>query len=112
MASIAVKALGRVGMNTEFAGLLAAAAMLVVAIALGRQALLMGAVVLYSAVVSWIIQRDLGLLMPALGIAIGLGVMGLTKMVWREISSQDDTGCRIMKKISTSNRSIIDNIGS
>lgn len=99
-------------MNASFVGLLAAAILLAVAIAKGRQSLLMAAVMAYAVVVSLIIHRDLGMLMPALGIAIGLGLMGLAKVVWREVSTQEDTSCRILPKMSTSSRQPAENIGS
>lgn len=99
-------------MNASFVGLLAAAILLAVAIARGRQGLLMGAVMAYAVVLSLIIHRDLGMLMPALGIAIGLGLMGLAKVVWREVSSQDDTSRCIISKMSTSSRPMAENIGS
>lgn len=99
-------------MNAAFVGLLAAAILLAVAIAKGRQALLMVAVVAYAVVVSLIIQQDLSMLMPALGIAIGLGLMGLVKVVWREASTQEDTPRRILPKMNTSSRQPAENIGS
>ena len=99
-------------MNASFVGLLAAAILLAVAIAKGRQSLLMVAVVAYVVVVSLIIQRDLGMLMPALGIAIGLGLMGLAKVVWREVSTQDDTSRCILPKMNTSSGVSVENIGS
>lgn len=99
-------------MSGEFVSLLAAAILLAVAIARGRQSLLMAAVMAYAVVVSWIIHRDLGMLMPALGIAISLGLMGLVRVVLRETSSQDDTVRGTVTKVSTSNSVVAENIGS
>ena len=99
-------------MTGEFVGLLVAAVLLAMAIAWGRQSLLMAAVLAYAVVVSWIIHRDLGMLMPALGIAIGLGLAGLVRVVLRETSSQDDTICDRTTKDRTSNNIVAENIGS
>ncbi len=99
-------------MSGEFVSLLAAAILLAVAIARGRQSLLMAAVMAYAVVVSWIIHRDLGMLMPALGIAISLGLMGLVRVVLRETSSQDDTVRGTATKVNTSNSVVAENIGS
>lgn len=99
-------------MSGEFVSLLAAAILLAVAIARGRQSLLMAAVMAYAVVVSWIIHRDLGMLMPALGIAISLGLMGLVRVVLRETSSQDDTVRGTVTKVNTSNSVVAENIGS
>lgn len=99
-------------MSGEFVSLLAAGILLAVAIVRGRQSLLMAAVMAYAVVVSWIIHRDLGMLMPALGIAISLGLMGLVRVVLREASSQDDTVRGTVTKVNTSNSVVAENIGS
>lgn len=99
-------------MNLELTALIAAAAFLAYAILSTRQAALMAAVLSYAAVVSWIIHRDLGMLMVALGIAIVLGALGLVVVVYRDSMSQDGTDGHTARKMSANNREVTENIGS
>lgn len=99
-------------MGTEIIALVAAAAILAYAILGAREAGLMAAVLGYAAVVAWIIQRDLSLLMPALAVAIALAVTGLGIVIYRETSSQDDTSQYRMAKLRTNNKVASENIGS
>ncbi|HLO78119.1 MAG TPA: hypothetical protein VK196_16820 [Magnetospirillum sp.] len=99
-------------MVAGYIALLGAAAFLVFAIYRGRQASLMAAVLTYMLVVCWIIQRDLSMLMPALGIAIVLGGAGLGAVIYREILSHDDTFRHPSFKTNTNSSSIEGNIGS
>lgn len=99
-------------MEIEVIALAAAASLLAAAIFTARQPALMAAVMTYAAVVGWIIQRDLGLLMAALGLAIVLGTIGLVAVVCREISSHDDTYRPTARKLNPNNRAVISNIGS
>lgn len=99
-------------MNFELTALFAAAAFLAVAILSARQTRLMVAVLAYAAVVSWIIHRDMNLLMMALGIAIALGALGLGVVVSREILSQDDTIRHTPRKLRANSRAMVETIGS
>lgn len=99
-------------MNFELTALFAAAAFLAAAILSARQTRLMVAVLAYAAVVSWIIHRDMNLLMTALGIAIGLGALGLGVVVSREILSQDDTVRHTPRKLSANSQTMAETIGS
>lgn len=99
-------------MGTEFIVLAAAAALLAYAILNAREGGLMVAVLSYASVVGWIIQSDLGLLMPALGIAIVLAVSGLGVMIYRENSLQDDTSRHHDDKLRANNKAAIETIGS
>lgn len=99
-------------MGSEVIALSVAAAFLAYAIVSARHATLMAAIMAYAAVVDWIIQRDLSLLMPALGVAIVLGVGGLVKVVHRALLSQDDTVRYNKRKLRTNNRAYSTNIGS
>lgn len=99
-------------MGSEVIALSVAAAFLAYAIVSARQSTLMVAVVSYATVVDWIIQRDLSLLMAALGVAIVLGVGGLSMVVHRALLSQDDTARHNRRKLRTNNRAYMTNIGS
>lgn len=99
-------------MGTEFIALAASAAFLAYAILAAREAGMMVAVLCYAAVVSWIIQHDMGLLMVALGGAIVLGLMGLAIVLYREVASQDDTLRHTPRKLNANNRAVAENIGS
>lgn len=99
-------------MGSEVIALSVAAAFLAYAIVSARQATLMVAVMAYAAMINWLIQRDLSLLMPALGVAIVLGVGGLSKVVHRALTSQDDTVRHSKRKLRTNNRAYLSNIGS
>lgn len=97
-------------MGIMFLALAAAAALLAYAILRSREVGLMAGIGAYAAVVAWIIQSDLGLLMAALGMAIILGMMGLAAVVCREAMAQEDTCRHNMRKLTTNNRPIADNI--
>ncbi|MCR6630615.1 MAG: hypothetical protein NVV74_11515 [Magnetospirillum sp.] len=99
-------------MTPELATLVVAALCLGCAIVVGRQGWLMAAVLGYTAAVDWIIHRDLTLLMPALSLAIVLGVMGLGIIVQREILSLDDTSRHHSSKINANNLTAFENVGS
>lgn len=99
-------------MGTEIIALAAAAAFLAYAIFSASQVALMAAVATYATIVGWIIQRDLSLLMTALGLAIVLGVAGLGVVIYRELLSQDDTPRHTQRKLRTNNRALVNNIGS
>lgn len=99
-------------MGTEFIALAAAAAFLAYAILTAREIGLIAAITCYAAVVGWIIQRDLSLLMVALGGAIALAVMGLAVMLYREALSQEDMVRYSSRKLGANNRAIPENIGS
>lgn len=99
-------------MGTEFIALAAAAAVLGYAILTAREVGLMVAILCYASVVGWIIQRDLSLLMAALGGAIALAVMGLTVVLYRDGVSQSDTPNYNPRKLSANNRPMPENIGS
>lgn len=102
---------GEALMEIEVIALAAAASLLAAAIFTARQPALMAAVMTYAAVVGWIIQHDLTLLMAALGLAIVLSTVGLVTVVCREISSHDDTYCPTARKLKANNRAAISNIG-
>lgn len=99
-------------MENAIIALAASATLLAYAIATSRQTALLAAVVSYAAVVSWIVHNDLDLLMPALGVAIMLGVAGLSAAVYREILSQDEALLPARRRIDTNSHKIIQNIGS
>lgn len=99
-------------MEIEMIVLAAAAGGLAAAIFSARQPPLMAAVLTYAAVVGWIIERDLGLVMAALGLAIVLGTIGLVAVVFREMSSHDDTSRPTSRKLIANNSPVISNIGS
>lgn len=99
-------------MGTEIIALTAAATFMAYAIFSASQTALMAAVAAYATVVGWIIQHDLSLLMAALGLAIVLGIAGLGVIVYRELSSQDDTSRHAPRKLRTNNRALANNIGS
>lgn len=82
------------------------------AILRARQGVLMAAVAAYAGSVTWIIHRDMGMLMMALGVAIALGVLGLGVVVWNMIPAQNDTTCHAGGKADTNNDPAADNIGS
>ena len=99
-------------MGTEYIVLAAAAAFLGYAILAAREGVLMAAVLCYAAAVAWIIQRDLGLLMAALGGAIALAALGLVVMIHREALTQEVTSCHRQPKLNANNRPLPENIGS
>lgn len=99
-------------MGIMFLALAAAAALLAYAIIASREIGLMVGVSAYAAVVAWIIQSDLSLLMAALGMAIVLGMMGLVTVVCREATTHEDTSRHNICKLNTNNRPMMDNIGS
>lgn len=99
-------------MSFELTALFVAAAFLAVAILSARQTRLMVAVLAYAAVVSWIIHREMDLLMMALGIAIALGALGLGVVISREILSQDDTVHHTPRKLRANSRAMAETIGS
>lgn len=103
---------GGVRMTIETIALFVAGTLLGTAVLVGRQVTLMAAVLAYAGVVGWIIQRDLDLLAPALVVAIVFGFVGLGRVVYRVILSQDDTESRNLRKLTTSNRVMIQNMGS
>jgi phosphotransferase system glucose/maltose/N-acetylglucosamine-specific IIC component len=86
-------------MVPEIAALCAAALFLGGAMLIRRQIWLMFSVITYTATVCWIVQNDLGLLLPALGIAIVLGLAVLAMTICREVMSQDDTECNVTIKV-------------
>lgn len=99
-------------MGSEVIALAAAAAFLGYAIISARQSVLMVAVAAYAAVVGWIIHYDMSMLMIALGMAIVLGVGGLGMVVYRALSSQEDTGRHNARKLGANSRRLLNNIGS
>jgi hypothetical protein len=99
-------------MGPEVIALAAAAALLAYAIFSARQPALIVAVTAYAAVVSWIIHRDLTMLMTALGLAIVLGVTGLAVVIYREVAIQDDTIHNTSRRMRTNRRALSENIGS
>lgn len=77
-----------------------------------RQGMLMVSVMAYAAVVAWIIHHGMEMLMFALGGAIGLGVLGLGVMVWRLVSTQNDSERHSSTEEDTNNDPVTENIGS
>lgn len=98
-------------MTVALAGLLAAGAALALAMMAGRQAWLLATVLAYSAAVGWIIHRDMTLLMPALAIAIALGILGLGVAVQDSVSTQDVTNDHTAFKVNGGGGSPCSNIG-
>lgn len=99
-------------MMTEIAALLVAALCLGGAMLVRHQGWLMAAVILYAAQIAWIVQVNLDLLLPALAIAITLGVLAVSAAMHRELASQDDAECHAMPKLTANRRRLAGNIGS
>lgn len=98
-------------MTVELSALLAAAAALAVAMLAGRQGWLLLAVATYTAAVSWIIQSNMALLLPAFAIAIGLGLVGIVLSMRGELPKRDVTIRHERRKSITNNSQEIENIG-
>lgn len=98
-------------MTLELTALVAVAVLLTWATLAGRQSWLLIAVLTYTIAVSWIIQRELDLLIPALGIAIALGVLGVAHALRGDVASQEDTCCHKRIKVITNNAVQRENIG-
>lgn len=78
-------------MTLELTALVAVAVLLTWATLAGRQSWLLIAVLAYTVAVSWIIQRELDLLLPALGLAIVLSVFCVVQALRRDAATSDDT---------------------
>jgi hypothetical protein len=78
-------------MMLELTALAAVAVLLTWATLVGRQSWLLIAVLAYTIAVSWIIQRQLDLLIPALGVAIVLSVLCVVQALRRATAIPDDT---------------------
>jgi|GEM_PF-4495470 hypothetical protein len=76
-------------MSWEVAALIGCAAAVAVAVLRRNQIAVLVAAGAYAAVIGWIIRDDLSLLMPALGLAIALAVLGLAVVLGQE---QEDWG--------------------
>lgn len=98
-------------MTIELAALVAVAVLLCWATLIGRQAWLLIAVLAYTVAVGWIIQRHMALLLPALGIAIALAILGLALALRRDEEIQDDTSCHNECDVSTSSAAQGETIG-
>lgn len=99
-------------MSLASIALIAAAIFMVYAILTARQAALMVSVLGYAAVTGWIIHSELSMLIAALGLGIALGVAGLSVVIHRALSSQDDMVGHISHEMITNNRSATENVGS
>ncbi len=64
-------------MILELSVLGGAAALLLIAIRLRREGVLLAAVTAYTNTTIWLLHRDLAFVLPALSIAIALGLMGI-----------------------------------
>lgn len=78
-------------MMLELTALAAVAILLTWATLAGRQSWLLIAVLAYTIAVSWIIQRQLDLLIPALAVAIALSVVCVIQALRRDAATPDDT---------------------
>ncbi|MBC7905186.1 MAG: hypothetical protein H7Y60_00350 [Rhodospirillaceae bacterium] len=78
-------------MTLQLTALAAVAVLLAWATLAGRQSWLLIAVLAYAIAVSWIIQREMDLLFPALAIAIALGVIGVIQALRSDTASPGDT---------------------
>lgn len=99
-------------MTAQTFALVAAVSFLGFAVVAGKERWLLVAVFTYTAVLSWIIQVDLGLVMPALSMAIALGAFGLGVVLYREARVVPDTNRHDRRKVKTTSSVRMQNIGS
>lgn len=98
-------------MIVELSVLGGAAALLFAAIRRRREMALLAAVMGYAAATSWLLLRDLSFVLPALGIAIALGLFGVVQMLRGEPMTQDDTTRHRAVRINTSRPIEAESIG-
>jgi hypothetical protein len=98
-------------MILELSVLGGAAALLFTAIRLRREMVLLAAVMGYAAATSWLLLRDLGFVLPALGIAIVLGLFGVIQLFRGEPVTQENTTRHRSLKIDTSRPIEAESIG-
>lgn len=103
-------------MSFELAALVAAAIVLAWAQLRAGEVRLLFAVAAYTSALILIVQRDLSLLFPALGVAIALGLLGVTRGVIAALKSDgvtlDVTGCHNTCEVDTNNTGSAEFIGS
>ena len=98
-------------MTAESFALVVAVSFLGFAVVAGRERWLLAAVLGYTAVLSWIIQVNMDLVMPALAMAIALGALGLGVILHREMLTQDDAVRPDRRKVKPTTSVHMQNIG-